>query len=104
MQIKPNIRSPTYCHAIGPAEAATMLNSHVVLFLEEKLVVDLDESSDARTQEKSDRDRPLLRKMVKEGIDAIGPMLDQGPAKPRHINSVPQSHVFTQLAMSACSV
>ena len=49
MRVKPSIRSKTYCHAIG--HAVTTLNSHVSSVLEEKLVVDLDESSDGPKDE-----------------------------------------------------
>ena len=102
MRVKPSIRSPTYCHAIG--HAVTMLNSHVSSVLDEKSVVDLDESSDglneeekaqieavqaaakARKQERKVAEsplsaeslKPLLKQLVKESVmDAVSPMLDR---------------------------
>ena len=100
MRVKPSIRSATYCHAIGHDVKQSRFSS----VIEEKSVVDLDESSDglndeekaqieavqatakARKQERKVAESPLsaesltplLKKLVKESVqDAISPMLDR---------------------------
>ena len=99
MRVKPRIRSPTYCHAIGHVK-----QSHFSSIIEEKSVVDLDESSHglneeekaqieavqaaakARKQERKIAESPfsaesltpLLKQLVMESDpDAISRMLDR---------------------------
>ena len=111
----PSVRSLGLSRHRSRGHAVTVVHSSVPLFLEEKLVVELDESSDglndeekaqmeaiqakarARKEEKKidasplsiETLRPLLKEMVKQGIaDAINPVVDRMERHDRRIQDL----------------
>ena len=111
----PSVRSLGLSRHRSRGHAVTVVHSSVPLFLEEKLVVELDESSDglndeekaqmeaiqakarARKEEKNidasplsiETLRPLLKEMVKQGIaDAINPVVDRMERHDRRIQDL----------------